>query len=100
MVSIGGYSLRGAVASNPEQQIARLQAQLKTLHKSVQKLIKLMAETSDPKVLETLNVQMQQLRMMIETIQAQIQQIQFNEQAKEAARERNQRLHEEAMDKK
>jgi uncharacterized membrane protein len=100
MVSIGGYSLRGAAMSNPEQQIARLQMQLKTLHKSVQKLIKLMAETSDPKVLETLTVQMQQLRMMIETIQAQIQQIQFNEQAKEAARERNQRLHEEAMDKK
>jgi len=100
MVSIGGYSLRGTAMSNPEQQIARLQMQLKTLQKSVQKLIKLMAETSDPKVLETLNVQMQQLRMMIETIQAQIQQIQFNEQAKEAARERNQRLHEEAMDKK
>ena len=100
MVSIGGYALRGAVASNPEQQIARLQAQLKTLQKSVQKLIKTMAETSDPKALETLQVQMQQLRMMIEAIEMQIRQIVFNEQAKEAAREHNQRMHEEALAKK
>jgi len=100
MVSIGGYGMRGAGMADAQQQIARLQAQLKTLHKSVQKLIKQMAETSDPKMLETLNVQMQQLRMMMDTIESQIQQIQFNEQMKQQARERNQRLHEEALAKK